>query len=348
MRNRNPATLAILLLAIFALAPIVRAEDAPAGRGPMIQRLESRLKALDLTDDQQHQIDQILDDATRKLNALRKDADLAKLREASAEVFRDVRSRLAGVLTAAQLRQLEQSMPTRPREPSDAPPKPESPPTTEGGMTEMKGEGMTQMNEGGAMMGESKPPTKTPEKSPATPAPTDTSASLIDERFKPGADAPAFTIKTTDGKPVSLSRYRGKPTVILFGSFTSPTFRDKAPVFDAMRKDYRNKANFIVVYTREAYPNNEWEVQRNIEDQIRVGQHTTIEERTRLAKLTAEGMKLEMDVLVDEMDDGVAKAYDAMPNGCVVLDAQGKIVRKQKWADAYGAKLALDEALRTR
>lgn len=340
--------LAILLVATLSVAPVTRADDPPVRRGPMIQRLESRLKALDLTDEQRKQVDQILDDAGRKLDGLREDADLAKLREASAEVFRETRARLIGVLSADQLRRLEESMPARPREGNDEPPKPETPASTEPGMTGMNEGDMTQMNDGGMMTGQPKPPATTPDKRPADPAPAATGASLVDARFAPGVDAPAFTIRNLDGKPVSLSKYRGKPTVILFGSFTSPTFRDKAPVFDTMKKDYRNKANFIIVYTREAYPNNEWEVQRNVDEQIRVGQHTTIEERTRLAKLTAEGMKIDMDVLVDEMDDGVAKAYDAMPNGCVILDAQGKIVRKQKWADAYGAKLAIDEALRTR
>jgi thiol-disulfide isomerase/thioredoxin len=350
MRTHPRTTLILSLLASFALAPVAHGDEPPARRGAMIKRLEARLHALDLKPEQREKVDQILADAATKLSALREDADLAALRDAAGEVFRETHTRLAGVLTAEQLRQLESSMPRRMRDAgsdADAPVKNEAPAKPASGEA-----GMSETKDGGEMMSDtmSPAPAKADPK-PASDAATDTAAaiaSLVDERFAPGTPAPAFTLKNLDGKPVALTKFRGKPTVLLFGSFTSPTFRDKADAFERLRKEYRSKANFVVIYTREAYPNNEWDVQRNINEQIRVGQHTTYEERIRMAKLTADGMKIEADVLVDDIDDGVARAYDAMPNGCVVIDAQGKIVRKQRWAEMYGVKLAIDEALRAR
>jgi peroxiredoxin len=282
-----------------------------AGRGAMMDRLERTLHELDLSATQKDKIDGILAVAGEKIDALREKSrnDLTTLAKDAAEVYRDTRSQAESVLTRKQLREFRQKMPDRATVPENTPPA---------------------------------APDKKPDVKPATkPAPTP-------EKIAVGAAAPNFVLKNLDNKSVSLLNLRGKPTVLVFGSFTSPTFRDKTAAFDAVRKDYRNKANVLVIYTAEAYPNNEWDVQRNIDEQIRVAQHTSLDERVKMAKLTRDGLKIDTEIVVDDIDDGVAKAYDAMPNGCVILDAAGKIIAKQQWANEHATRVTLDEALRAK
>ncbi len=282
-----------------------------AGRGAMMDRLERTLHELDLSANQKDKIDGILAVAGEKIDALREKSknDLTTLAKDAAEVYRDTRAQAEAVLTRKQLGEFREKMPDRAAVPENTAPA---------------------------------VPDKKPDVKPTTkPAPAP-------EKIAVGAAAPNFILKNLDNKTVSLLNLRGKPTVLVFGSFTSPTFRDKTAAFDAVRKDYRNKANVLVIYTAEAYPNNEWDVQRNIDEQIRVAQHTSLDERVKMAKLTRDGLKIETEIVVDDIDDGVAKAYDAMPNGCVILDAAGKIIAKQQWANEHATRVTLDEALRAK
>lgn len=294
------------------MSSMLQAQEA--GRGAMIDRLERTLHELNLSADQKDKIDGILALAGEKLDALREKSknDLSTLAKDAADIHRHTLEQVESVLTRKQLRQFKDKMPDRAAVPESTAP----------AATDKKPE----------VKPDPKPEPETPIKS--------------DEKIAIGAAAPNFVLKNLDNKTVSLLNLRGKPTVLIFGSFTSPTFRDKTAAFDAVRKDYRNKANVIVIYTAEAYPNNEWDVQRNIDEQIRVAQHTSLDERTKMAKLTRDGLKIDAEILVDDMDDGVSKAYDAMPNGCVILDAAGKVIAKQQWANEHAVRVTLDEALR--
>ncbi|HVL12817.1 MAG TPA: deiodinase family protein, partial [Gemmata sp.] len=71
---------------------------------------------------------------------------------------------------------------------------------------------------------------------------------------KVGDRAPDFTLKTPDGKDtVSLAKLTGKkPVVLVFGNFTCGPFRSLFPEVDAVYQRYKDDANFVMVYVREA------------------------------------------------------------------------------------------------
>ncbi len=356
MSKRFHIPLLLACAMVLSALGVVRAEEPKTppperGRGAMVERIKNNLAQLDLTPDQQSKADEILADAAQQLMKLREESkgDLEALRDKAGGVFQGVRQKLQDVLTPAQQKKFQELMP-RPR-PEGPPPekKPEAP------MPESKVEpkpdskpdpkpaGMTM----GDMMGDKSPTQKAPAPQPVA-ASSAAVANAADTQFAPGTPAADFRLKNLDGKTVSLSTLRSKPTVLVFGSFTSPTFRDKADAFDDLKKDFKNKANVLIVYTREAYPNLEWDVQRNIDEQIRVAPHTSIDERQKMARMTRDGLKVDTDILIDDMDDAVTAAYDAMPNGCVVIDGAGKILLRQKWADVHGVRAALDGAIRAR
>jgi Spy/CpxP family protein refolding chaperone len=321
--------------------------DGPRGRGPMIDRLKENLAKLDLTADQKAKTDVVLDEAAAAVAKLREDAkgDLATVRDQATKIMEQTREKLQAILTPEQAKQLQDSMGPRPGGPQGGP----------------GGPGAREGQPPAGKTGDAKPATPSPDKARvdnskatnSTPAKAEVASSPAQaaEKLAVGMAAPDFTLGRVgdkDVKPVGLASYRGKPTVLIFGSFTSPTFRDKAPGFEALKKDLRGKINMALIYTREAYPVNEWEVQRNIDEQIKVDLAVSLEDRTKMARLTRDGMKLTMDVLVDDMDDGVATKYAAMPNGMIVLDENGKILGRQKWADPHAAKVILEEAGKTK
>lgn len=327
----------ISLWVLIGMSPVTRAESSePPNRPRIVQQLDQTLEKLDLTDEQRAAVDQVLEDLARQLDRLRQQASLDSLREETVQTLQQARDRLNEVLTPEQSGLLDQWLPGRFGS-SDPGANNKMMSSTDSSLMEM------------SMTGENLRTSPTPATLPASQSEgSKTTQSPALSSLIPGMPVPVFTLNTLDKKTVSLTKYRGKPVVLIFGSFTSPTFRDKVPAFNALKKEFRNKAHFVVIYTREAYPNNEWEVQRNLNEQIRINQHTTLEERLQIARMTVDGLKIDTDVLVDDMDDGVATKYDALPNGCVILDAQGRLIRKQKWADPHTVRIVLNNALKTR
>lgn len=304
-------------------------------RAVMIDRLREALAQLDLSADQQKRIDAVLDDAAGQMAALRESGNnLETLREQAREVFLAARVKIRNELTADQEKKLNELLSARRGDmPAESAP---------------AGDGM--MDQTMTVRPPPRPTTRPSEPAPVvSPAPAPAVAPRPTPKLEIGHPAPRFLLHRLDSRPpATLASYSGKPLVLVFGSFTSPTFRDKVPLFEAMKKRYKGKANIVFVYTREAYPADEWDVQRNLDDQIVLRHASTLQERIKMAKDTRDGLKITVEMLVDDVDDGVVTTYEAFPNGAVVIDAQGRLVYKQKWADPHVLSTYVDDALRTR
>lgn len=70
-----------------------------------------------------------------------------------------------------------------------------------------------------------------------------------------GQPAPSFELISTTGERVGLAAAvtRG-PVVLVFASFTCPPSRMKLPRFEALSERWKGKAQFYIVYSREAHP----------------------------------------------------------------------------------------------
>jgi Spy/CpxP family protein refolding chaperone len=294
------------------------------GGGGRLEQFRSNLDSLNLTDDQKGKIKDLLKDAFEKVKAAGNDGDRqTKVRDA----MQDIRQKLSDILTPEQLQELRQKMQQNGNSPADRPAKPAgetSSPTTKP-VTMMQDDAVTKPLASADKTGASS----------ATP-------------IASGQAAPDFKLLKLDGSPVQLSGLKGRPVVLVFGSYTCPTLRDRAMGLDRLYHDVEDKVNLFLVYTKEAHPVDGWEVDRNKLDNIQIQQPTSEAARKSVARLAHDSLHLAMPILMDEMDDTVTTNYGAFPNGAVVIGNDGLVFGSQQWAEPVALRHMIDEAVGTK
>ncbi len=325
---------------------------APTTRpGPFVERFQQNMEKLDLTDDQRKKVESVLADAKTQLAELREglvSGDEAA-REKLASVMMDVRREVGEILTPEQREKAREMMAPPPPPPGDRPP---------GREGDRKGREGKPARGGNDMMDEGDEMRDRPARSPAgkRPGPRPRRDDNDNDRAPGpttdavrgpaiGSAAPAFELTKLDGKPVRLSSFQGRVGVIVFGSHSSPSFRQRAPELEALAKRYGSRAQFLIIYTKEAHPAGEWEVDRNKDTGISVEAHKDADARAAQAEKAGHALKLTIPLAPDAMDDAVSKAFDAFPNGAIVLSRNGTIVARQQWVDPSGLERRIEQAL---
>ncbi len=93
-------------------------------------------------------------------------------------------------------------------------------------------------------------------------------------------------------------------------------------------KSYKNKADFKVVYVREAHPADGWRMRENDREGIVVNDPKTLDERLKVANSCASDLKISIPIIVDDMNDTVEKLYAGWPDRIYVIDKHGVIIYK--------------------
>jgi hypothetical protein len=142
--------------------------------------------------------------------------------------------------------------------------------------------------------------------------------------------APDFTLKTNDGKAeITLSRLIGpKPLVLVFGSFTCGPFRGQSGNVEKLYRRYKGRANFLMVYVREAHPTDGWRMESNDRSGVVTEQPKTYAQRVEVASKCGQLLDLGFPMLVDSIDDRVGARYSGMPGRLYLIDRAGKIAFK--------------------
>lgn len=141
--------------------------------------------------------------------------------------------------------------------------------------------------------------------------------------------APDFELASLDNKIVQLSKVvSNKPTVLIFGNFTCGPFRSQAGNLQKLFDRYSSRANFYLIYVREAHPSDGWWMQSNQRVGIDLKQPTDNLGRRNIAQTCQQHLSINIPFLVDTIDDQVGAMYSGMPNRLYLIDTQGKIAFK--------------------
>ncbi|MEM8873952.1 MAG: deiodinase-like protein, partial [Planctomycetota bacterium] len=145
-------------------------------------------------------------------------------------------------------------------------------------------------------------------------------------------DVTDLKLVALEGHPISLDDLADRPTVVVFGSITCPHFRDYAQALDVIRDGAERKVNWIWAYTREAHPTGA-NVRRNDAVGLSVRQHITLADRIALAERLSNEANLGGVLSVEAMDASIADELDTFPSGAVLINTDGEVVERDKWAD---------------
>jgi type I thyroxine 5'-deiodinase len=91
---------------------------------------------------------------------------------------------------------------------------------------------------------------------------------------------------------------------------------------------YRDRAEFYVVYIREAHPIDGWQLNVNIEQNVVFAKPKSLEEKTGVAQACALELGIEFPTLIDDFSNSTETAYTGWPDRLYVVDRDGRIVHK--------------------
>jgi hypothetical protein len=89
---------------------------------------------------------------------------------------------------------------------------------------------------------------------------------------------------------------------------------------------YRDRVHFLVVYIREAHPEEGWIIPENRRSGLAVHEPKTDDERRGVASTCAVNLRLRMPMVVDGVDNAVASAYGGWPDRLYLIRPDGRIV----------------------
>lgn len=84
---------------------------------------------------------------------------------------------------------------------------------------------------------------------------------------------------------------------------------------------YKDEVQFYWIYVREAHPSDGLRPARHVD----IAQPRTFGERAKIAGTCAAEIKLTIPMLVDDMEDTVARAYNALPDRLFILGSDGMV-----------------------
>lgn len=93
----------------------------------------------------------------------------------------------------------------------------------------------------------------------------------------------------------------------------------------ALAERYRGRVDFVVVYIREAHPEEGWVVTNNRDHGIRVHDPVTDAEREKVATECALRLEISLPVVIDALDDAIASAYGALPDRLYLIGRGGRV-----------------------
>ena len=90
-------------------------------------------------------------------------------------------------------------------------------------------------------------------------------------------------------------------------------------------EDYKDHADFLTVYVREAHPTDEWQMKSNLKDDVCYAQPKTLQQRVAIANDFTRRFKFPLPFGIDDMGNAANDAYAAWPERIYIIDESGHI-----------------------
>lgn len=159
-----------------------------------------------------------------------------------------------------------------------------------------------------------------------------------------GRPAPDVLLHEPDGKTFPLSSLRGRPLVLLIGSYTCPQLRNGAPEINRLHADYGDRARFLLAYIREAHPAGDgWQSTINARDNVSLPEANSLEDRAGHAALCRRELQIPYEAVLDGLDGTLEAAFEAFPSRVFVIDRAGTV----RFSGALDVEGFRPKALRT-
>jgi Flp pilus assembly protein TadD len=141
-----------------------------------------------------------------------------------------------------------------------------------------------------------------------------------------GHPAPDVELLHPDGTSFRLSSLRGRPLVLVLGSYTCPQLRHGVPAVNRLNERYGDRALFLLAYLREAHPAGEaWESTINQREGVSLPEARTVAERGEHAALCRRELRIPYEAVLDGLDGKTEAAFSAFPSRVFVIDAAGTV-----------------------
>jgi len=150
-------------------------------------------------------------------------------------------------------------------------------------------------------------------------------------------DAEVFT---PDGEPSTLSAlWAERPALIIGGSLTCPPSRRLNPATSAIAEHFAGRVRVVVLYVIDAHPDGDlcpytgtaWPHRANRAEKILIRQPRDQAERCARAREYRDLLRLQVDVVVDNMDNTAWAALGRSPNAAVLVGTDGRCRAWQDW-----------------
>lgn len=89
--------------------------------------------------------------------------------------------------------------------------------------------------------------------------------------------------------------------------------------------DYKDHADFLTVYVREAHPTDEWQMKSNVKEDVCYAQPKTLAQRVEIANDFVRRFKYPVPFGIDDMSNAANDAYAAWPERIYIINGDGRI-----------------------
>jgi hypothetical protein len=89
--------------------------------------------------------------------------------------------------------------------------------------------------------------------------------------------------------------------------------------------DYKDHADFLTIYIREAHPTDEWQMKSNVKEDVCYAQPKTLEQRLAIGNDFTKRFSYAVPFGIDDMSNTANDAYSAWPERLYVIDESGHI-----------------------